>query len=175
MTERIFLETNRLLSTLKSKNIDVITLKYYLVEAAMERSSIKISLDTSRVLEFLDYVSQNGLLARNELGVILEIGAQKGLPDETEELIFSGKLLDNMLNLRSGAKECETALFGFRTKLGEFASAAHSETLTEIVAGLNHSEDHLKNLAHDLARLKDVQIKIKRDEELKQSPGRLHA
>ncbi len=132
----------------------------------MQSNSIKISIDTKQVLEFLDYVSSNSLRARNELGAILELGAQNGIPDETDELIFSGKFLDNMLQLRAQSKEFETALFTFRSKLSEFASRTQSEALSEMISGINHSEQQLFNLAHDMARLKDVQIKIKREEEL---------
>lgn len=130
----------------------------------MERNSIKISIDTNQVLEFLDYVSSNSLRSRYELGAILEVGAQNGMPDETDDLIFSGKLLDNILNLRSNTKEFETALFSFQSKLADFASATHSEPLAEIVSGLKQSEQLLINLAHDMARLKDVQIKIQRED-----------
>jgi len=129
----------------------------------METNSIRISIDTKHVLEFLDYVSSNSLRARSELGAILEMGAQNGLPDETDELIFSGKLLDNIFKLRAQSKEFETALFSFRNKLANFASRTHSEALLDMVSGVNHSEQQLINLAHDMARLKDVQIKIKRD------------
>jgi len=51
---------------------------------------MELSKDTLQVLEFLDYTTGNNLRKRNDIGTILEIGAEKGEFILVDKLIFSG-------------------------------------------------------------------------------------
>ncbi|MCX7879163.1 MAG: hypothetical protein N2517_00690 [Ignavibacteria bacterium] len=54
---------------------------------------MELSKDTKEVLTFLDYTSGNSLRKREDLGSLLELLAQRNLPELANELIFVGSSL----------------------------------------------------------------------------------
>lgn len=59
-------------------------------------NNMKLSEDTVRVLEYLDQYTDNRLRKRNDLGLILEIGATYGLSEQINFLVFRGKSVWNI-------------------------------------------------------------------------------
>ena len=138
---------------------------------------MELSKDTTAVLEFLDYTTGNNLRKRNDLGTILEIGAQTSAYILVNQIIFTGKYLWNlhrMLKKTSGDAEGREKLISEAT--------VSAQSLKEYISELIDSMDdfnrerfdtvyfaegqgaymNLIDLAHDLSKLKEVQNTLKR-------------
>lgn len=131
-----------------------------------------LSPDTENVLNYLDQASGGGLRKRNDMGVILELAAERGAHEELNALVFHGRHLHN---LYSTLRKTQAGIEGYATLEHEFASSV--ETLRELLAKtlVDADEEQVKrfetqyyqttrgslrnliDLAHDLGVLKAVQ------------------
>src|SRR3989339_266344 len=57
---------------------------------------MNISNDTEEILNFLDYASGDNLRKRNDLAVILEMGAMYGESNLVEDILFAGASVWNL-------------------------------------------------------------------------------
>ena len=137
---------------------------------------MELSKDTLEVLEFLDYTTGGNLRKRNDLGAILEIGAMKGDYQIVEKIIFTGKYL---WNLHSSLIKAGEASEGTENMKREAVDSTENLKvyLSELISDVNGFDSkrfddvyfpneqgafrNLIDLAHDLSRLKDVQIQLK--------------
>jgi hypothetical protein len=136
---------------------------------------MKISADTEKALEFLDYISGNNLRKRNDLGVILEIGASFGEDELVNDIIFYGSASWNIsltmkkeagtaneTRLRNQYRELLAELEGYLIELLKFGEEADVKRFNDIyLANTAGSEKNLLDLSHDLAQLKSLQKQLK--------------
>ena len=132
---------------------------------------MKISNDTEEILKFLDYSSDNNLRKRNDISVILELGATFGEGELVTDIILSGASLWNInkalskknsategiehlksesLNTINTLTEQLTRLIGYES---EEIYKRFEETYFRITQGTFRN---LVDLAHDLFELKKV-------------------
>lgn len=138
---------------------------------------MEISKDTANILEFLDYTSGNNLRKRDDLGLILEIGAIKGSHELVNNIVFMGKYL---WNLHKMIKRTSDSDEGKEKIISEAAisSVSLKEAIAELISGVDAPENlerfnsvylvegqgayrNLIDLAHDLSKLKEVQNTLK--------------
>lgn len=134
---------------------------------------MKISDDTSAAVDFLDHRTGHALRKKSDLAVILEIGISSEDADTFNSLVFSGKVA---WNLYSRLRTLQPNSDGYQQMEAEFgravndirvllADAAHKsnssavaerfqQTYLEIGPGVLRN---IIDLAHDLARIKDMQ------------------
>ncbi|NQW30871.1 MAG: hypothetical protein HQ472_10210 [Ignavibacteria bacterium] len=133
---------------------------------------MQIGPDTTSVLEYLDSSVEGGLRKRNDIGVLLELGAQNSLGDTFNSIVTTGtglwKVYGILKRLKPGAEGYSTIEIEFGNLLNEIR-----ELLAEVI---NDSEDeivqryddiyfgmtqgvirNLVDLAHDLAAIKNLQ------------------
>ena len=137
---------------------------------------MEFSRDTEMILTYLDNYAPNGLRKRNDLGALLELGAQTGAAEEFNQLVFTGKIVWNLYTTwrKAGSGKDSSVL------QQEFAATVH--TLREyLIPFVAHASDEIRerfekiylgtndgtlrnivDLAYDLARMKDVQSEQKR-------------
>lgn len=139
---------------------------------------MEFSRDTDMILTYLDNYTPHGLRKRNDLGMLLEIGAQTGLAKEFNDLVFTGKIVWNLyttLRRSGGGKDAAALQQEFATNINTLRErllpfAAHTpedarERFEKIYLGTNDGTlRNLVDLAFDLAQLKDVQSEQKRGE-----------
>lgn len=133
---------------------------------------MEFSQETLTVVQYLDHASGHSLRKRNDITILLEIGSRTDSAEQFNKLVFYGKCLWNVYAIiRKTSPDAE----GFaqiqhefaenvrliREELVYFAANADEDTTARfqnIYLGMN--EGTLRNvvdLAHDLARLKDLQ------------------
>lgn len=133
---------------------------------------MQLSQDTEYVLAYLDQKSGQGLRKRNDVGALLELGAESDAPEAINDLAFNGSFLFKVYQtLKKSAPGSE----GYATLEREFTTAV--EIVREQIAKLlveadqeqverfngqyyQMSQGSLRNLvdlAHDLGVLKSVQ------------------
>jgi hypothetical protein len=133
---------------------------------------MNLSPDTEAVLQHLDGITNNNLRKRNDLGTILEIGAENDAFELVNTIIFSGAALWKLFNTLKKAepgsegyktleKEFANVLNDLRAQLAEIAGMADEETIKRfenVYFGMNQGViRNLTDLAHDLGALKSVQ------------------
>jgi hypothetical protein len=137
---------------------------------------MELSKDTLQVLEFLDYTTGNNLRKRNDIGLILEIGAGKGKFVLIDKLIFTGSYLWRLYRLLIGQdiseddayklqRELAGTLQNFKDYLTELISNAEPESKKRFNALYFPNEQgafrNLIDLAYDIFKLKEVQNTLK--------------
>ena len=137
---------------------------------------MELSKDTLQVLEFLDYTTGNNLRKRNDIGLILEIGAGKGKFVLIDKLIFTGSYLWRLYRLLIGQdiseddayklqRELAGTLQNFKDYLTELISNAEPESKKRFNALYFPNEQgafrNLIDLAYDISKLKEVQNTLK--------------
>ncbi|HYF04057.1 MAG TPA: hypothetical protein VEC36_11810 [Patescibacteria group bacterium] len=133
---------------------------------------MNFSPDTEAVLQFLDGTTNNNLRKRNDLGTILEVGAENDAFELVNSIIFTGSALWKLFNTlkktgpnAEGYKVLETefanVMNDLRAQLAEIAGFADEQTITRfenVYLGVNGGViRNLTDLAHDLGALKSVQ------------------
>ncbi len=131
-----------------------------------------LSPDTESVLSFLDENVEGGLRKRNDVGVLLELGATHGESDLFNTITLTGtglwKVYRTLRRVDAGAEgykqleqEFGNQLNDLRTHMAALSEHADDETLKrfdEIYFGMTQGViRNLVDLAHDLARIKDLQ------------------
>jgi hypothetical protein len=137
---------------------------------------MKISKDTEEVLRFLDYTSGNNLRKRNDLGIILELGASLGNDELVSKIIFNGSYLWNVFSaLRKAGSESEEVqnlkneferiAIEITINLKELISTSEEDDIERFekiyFADTTGSLRNLIDLAHDIAELKNLQNTMK--------------
>lgn len=133
---------------------------------------MNLSPDTESVLAFLDEAVEGGLRKRNDVGVLLELGATHGEADLINTITTTGtglwKVYRTLRRVQPGAEgyaqleqEFGLQLNALRTQLAELVERADDGTLQrfdEIYFGMTQGViRNLVDLGHDLARIKDLQ------------------
>ncbi len=131
-----------------------------------------LSPDTESVLAFLDEAVEGGLRKRNDVGVLLELGATHGEADLINTITTTGtglwKVYRTLRRVQPGAEgyaqleqEFGLQLNALRTHLAKLVEPADDVTLQrfdEIYFGMTQGViRNLVDLGHDLARIKDLQ------------------
>jgi len=137
---------------------------------------MKLSNDTIEILKFLDYTTGNNLRKKNDLGDILELAASRGNHRIIEDLMFYGKTLwnlnftlkrtghsnENFSKLQSEAISTGTQLKTLLNELLEDNSEIDRKRFDDIyLADSVGAFKNLVDLAHDLSKLKELQITMK--------------
>lgn len=143
----------------------------------MEEFFMEFSPETTAVLEYLDAFTQNNLRKRNDIGSILEAASKLGAAAEFNNLVFVGKV---SWNLYSAIRRITPNDEGYQTLEREFATNMNQlraellffvtntpdeqqQRFEQIYLGLGQGTmRNLVDLAHDLARFKDLQAEQKR-------------
>jgi len=141
---------------------------------------MEISKDTQEVLNFLDYTTGNNLLKRNDLAVILEIGASSGNHPLVNKIIFAGKSVRNISQMirREGTtsqnfdmlynelrKNCIELAAGLSSLVTGQEENLRQRFANVYLSGTDGAERNLIDLSHDLAALRDLQLEMKRASE----------
>lgn len=136
-----------------------------------------ISPQTALALEYMDNYTGNNLRKRNDLGEILETASTQDSADEFNALVFKGKVVWNLYStLRKTPhnnegyahleQEFSTSVHELREQLVFFAAHSANDTATrfqEVYLGTGQGTmRNIVDLAHDLARFKDMQNDAKR-------------
>jgi hypothetical protein len=135
---------------------------------------MQLSEDTLSVLDFLHEAVEGGLRKRNDVGVLLELGALTGDADLFNTITTTGtavwKVYGTLRRQTPGAEgyrqleqEFGLQLNALREQLAEMMHHADDETLKrfdDIYFGMSQGViRNLVDLGHDLARIKDLQRK----------------
>lgn len=133
---------------------------------------MQLSEDTRAVLEFLDSTIEGGLRKRNDIGVILELGATHGEADLFNAISRTGtgmfKVYSTLRKVQQGAdgfeqleREFALQMNLLREQLATLAQFADDETalrFDDIYFGMTQGViRNLVDLAHDLAKIKGLQ------------------
>lgn len=133
---------------------------------------MEFSEDIQEVLQFLDGVTNNGLRKRQDFGMLLEIAARHEASEEFNSLVFAGKCCWNVYSsfrkltpasegYQTLEKEMASTIGALRAEVVFFAANAESaaeRNLEQSYLGMGGAvAGNLLDLAHDLARFKDVQ------------------
>lgn len=131
-----------------------------------------LSPDTESVLAFLDEAVEGGLRKRNDVGVLLELGATHGEADLINTITTTGtglwRVYRTLRRVQPGSdgyaqleQEFGLQLNALRTHLAKLVEHADDATLQrfdEIYFGMTQGViRNLVDLGHDLARIKDLQ------------------
>ncbi len=131
-----------------------------------------LSPETTAVLEYLDHYTGHNIRKRNDIGALLEAASVLDASDEFNELVFSGKAAWNVYSTlrktQSGQEgyqhlesEFTRIVQEMRERLVFFAAQMPEEAITrftELYLGIGQGTmRNLIDLAHDLARFKDLQ------------------
>jgi predicted transcriptional regulator len=136
------------------------------------------SKDTEQVLSFLDEVTESSLRKRNDLGVLLEIGASYDAFEEFNAVLFTGSFI---WNLASKLKKINEREEGIDTLKKEFATATN-ELITNLHTLITLADEESKqrfddiyfvdslgaiqnlvDLSHDIAKLKQALNTLKQN------------
>lgn len=130
------------------------------------------STETSAVLDYLDHYTGHNLRKRNDIGALLEAASMLDAPDEFNEFIFSGKVA---WNLYSTLRKTQSGQEGYQHLESEFTRGVQdmrerllffiaqmpeevTTRFTDLYLGIGQGTmRNLIDLAHDLARFKDLQ------------------
>ncbi len=134
---------------------------------------MNLSEQTQSVLAYFDEYTGFNLRKKNDVGEILEIAAAKGAAEEFNALIFTGKMV---WSLYAALRKITSAQDGYQNVEHEFSSAvqklreqlaffavepddeAFKKRFEEVYLGVSQGTmRNLVDLAHDLARFKDLQ------------------
>ncbi|MES2766150.1 MAG: hypothetical protein V4642_09795 [Bacteroidota bacterium] len=133
---------------------------------------MNFSPDTEAVLQHLDGKTNNNLRKRNDLGTILETGAENDAFELVNSIIFTGAALWKLFNTlkktgpdaegyKTLEKEFANVLNDLRAQLAEIAGLFDEQLLKrfeDIYFGMNQGViRNVTDLAHDLGALKSVQ------------------
>ncbi len=137
---------------------------------------MKFSNDTEAVLHFLDEITENELNQRDDLGMILEIGAANGKDVLVNKIIFTGKTIHKLKskkdNLSPGAEGFDLLEKELVKNIGEMAAlmegliANAAEDMSEhfknkYLSDAYEAYENFIELSEDLSTLKDLQNKKK--------------
>jgi len=136
---------------------------------------MNISKDTKEVIKFLDYTTGNNLRKKNDMEIILELGASKGDFRLIEKITFTGKYLWNLhttiVNSKQDEgkdklkKEIESSAVELRALLNELITEAedfnHENFRDKYFEDNIGSFRNLIDLSHDLSRFKEMQNTMK--------------
>ena len=136
---------------------------------------MNISKDTKEVIKFLDYTTGNNLRKKNDMEIILELGASKGDFRLIEKITFTGKYLWNLhttiVNSKQDEgkdklkKEIESSAVELRALLNELITEAedfnHENFKDKYFEDNIGSFRNLIDLSHDLSRFKEMQNTMK--------------
>lgn len=137
---------------------------------------MQFSQDTEAILSYLDSYAVHGLRKRNDLGVLLEVGAKTGSAKEFNDLVFTGKSVWNLFATlkKAGAggntdalqREFALHVNAMREQLLPFVAHVDDEVRDRFsTVYLGTGDGTLRNLvdlAYDLAQVKDVQADQRR-------------
>jgi len=136
---------------------------------------MEISKDTKEVVKFLDFTSENNLRKKNDMEIILELGAIKGDFELVEKILFTGKYLWQLHRTIMNSKQDE----GKHILKKEAVTSAEElkSLLNDLISGVDDFNPvdfknkyfnenlgafrNLIDLAHDLSRLKEMQTTLK--------------
>ncbi len=133
---------------------------------------MQLSADTLSVLDFLHDAVEGGLRKRNDVGVLLEIGAATGEAELFNSITTTGtalwKVYSTLRRITPGAEgyrlmeqEFGLQLNALREQLAQIMQHADDETLKrfdDIYFGMSQGViRNLVDLGHDLSRIKDLQ------------------
>lgn len=133
---------------------------------------MELSPDTQAVLSYLDSVTEGALRKRNDIGVILELGATYGQADLVNDVLRTGtglwKVYGALRRLTPGAegysqleREFGLQLNTLREHLASLVEPADDGVLRrfdDIYFGMTQGViRNLVDLGHDLARVKALQ------------------
>jgi hypothetical protein len=133
---------------------------------------MQLSADTLSVLDFLHDAVEGGLRKRNDVGVLLEIGAATGEAELFNSITTTGtalwKVYSTLRRITPGAEgyrlmeqEFGLQLNALREQLAQIMRHADDETLKrfdDIYFGMSQGViRNLVDLGHDLSRIKDLQ------------------
>ncbi|MBN9400370.1 MAG: hypothetical protein J0I17_09375 ['Candidatus Kapabacteria' thiocyanatum] len=131
-----------------------------------------LSDDTQAVLSFLQENTEGGLRKRNDIGVLLELGATHNEADLFNTILRTGtglwKVYGVLRRLTPGAegypqmeREFATQMNDLREQLASLSRHADDDTLSrfdDVYFGMTQGViRNLVDLAHDLARIKAMQ------------------
>lgn len=139
---------------------------------------MQISNDTLAFIEIVDEYAGGELRKKNDLALCFEVGATYGGAEELGNLIFEGKILWNLFRkIKSSTNEdagIEQVRREFESSLNRFKD--YLSSVFEKLRGEDRQrfEDvyfqftrgsvlNITDLAHDLAKVKDLQITQKRN------------
>lgn len=128
-----------------------------------------ISIDTLRVVDFLQNFSNNTLRKRKDIEFILEIGAIKSNPTIIQQIIFLGKSIWNLNKTLSRSqndntnlqRELENSFYQFQDLLcslldGIDAPEVHNRFNTVYLQPNSGCFRNTIDLSHDLSKLKEL-------------------
>jgi hypothetical protein len=125
---------------------------------------MKTSNDTTKVIEYLEKSSEQGLLAKELLSQILEISATYSLHQEMNELIFAGASAVNIKRALITAVEDKSILQKVLTeeclKIEKIVGYIFEQDDDGATPTINPQE--FLNLAHDLNIMKKIQKQSKK-------------
>lgn len=128
--------------------------------------------DIEFVLAYLDQAAGQGLHKRNDIGILLELAAERDAHEEMNELVFHGRVLHNLYRtlhkaspgaegyprLQSEFTAAVEAVLDRLARVLVDADAEHIERFeVHYYAATQGSLRNLLDLAHDLGVLKSVQ------------------
>lgn len=137
---------------------------------------MKISKDTQEVIDFLDYYTSNHLRKRNDLAVILEIGATYNCIDLVNDIIFYGTSLWKVYSVlkkntpdKEGYQKLENEFHDTSQKLlasinlitENFDEQTKSRFYRIYLKNTQGTLRNLIDLSFDLAQLKELQTQLK--------------
>jgi len=130
---------------------------------------MEISQDTLRVVDFLQEFSNNSLRKRNDIEVILEIGATKSNPIIIEKIVFVGKSIWNLnkafkrsqSNNQNLQRELENSFYELQKLLKELIQDIDDQIIIErfnVVYFQNNLGCYRNaiDLSYDLTKLKEL-------------------
>ncbi len=133
---------------------------------------MEIGPDTSAVLEFLDSSVEGGLRKRNDIGVLLELGAQNDQAEKFNATVTTGtglwKVYGVLKRLQPSSEGYQTIerefgnlLNEFRELLADIIGDSEDEVIKrydDIYFGMTQGViKNLVDLAHDLSAIKNLQ------------------
>jgi hypothetical protein len=137
---------------------------------------MKISKDTSEILEFLDFTSEGNLRKRNDLGIILEVGATYGEEERINNILLIGS---SLWNLDQTIRRSDSNADGYEKLKSEIMKIADELTLELMeLIGIEYpsvtarfkevyfndsggSFRNLIDLSHDISEMNNVRKKLK--------------
>ena len=140
---------------------------------------MELSADTLEVLKFLDEVTGGNLRKRNDIGSILEIGAETGNHALVVDIIFTGS---SLWNLNQAISKSGSNTDGMDKLFDEYRQTALilDDKIRELIVSFENPDvkrfngiylaktsgafKNLIDLAHDLAKLKEVQTTLKSEQ-----------
>lgn len=134
-----------------------------------------ISQDTEKALEFLDYMSGGNLRKRNDIGLILELGATYGESNLVNDIIFYGSACwnlsltlkketgrENESKLKTQFDELLSQLRDYLAVIAEKGDEEVRKRFRDIYLSLTAGTvKNLMDLSYDLAQLKSLQKQLK--------------